>query len=841
MSPIAARLVVAGGLAGLIVANAAVSQTAPPPAATTTGIEEIIVTAQRREERLQDVPISVTAFSQEKIDSQGLKNIDDLTRLTPGVNFQRNGMGSTGNYNDETSDINIRGIDSSAGSSTTGIYIDDTPVQTRHIGFGSVNVFPALFDLERVETLRGPQGTLFGAGAEGGALRFITPSPGLTDYSGYVRAEVADTAYGAPSYEAGAAAGGPIIDGVLGFRVSASFRRDGGWVDRVDYTRPDPSDPLSLPVYAGTTETNANWQQTVTARAALKWQVNDKIAVEPSLYYQSLYINDTAAYWQVLSDPGAGVYRNGNALRNPSDDPFYLSALKVQADLGSAALTSNTSYLSRDQHSTSDYTQYNRATYAYYGYLPNIYPVPGDGGYSPFADQQHDFFQEFRLASTDATARLTWNTGIFFGHTDENVPEYEYDPTLDSEVRATIGSAADSTCLGYAISCPNGLIYYGGIDRNIEQQLAVFGEIYFKIVDALKLTVGLRAATDRVTGSTQEGGASFGLVSYGTSATTTEKPVTPRFGLSYQPERDELYYVTAAKGYRSGGVNEGVGTLCNANLQALGLPPGPGGIYQVPTAYNSDSLWSYEIGAKNSFLDHRLQVNSSLYIINWKNIQQNVYLPVCGEEFTANLGAVRSQGGDVEVTFKPVQSLTLGLTASYTDAKFTGASCAGVLRFNGAACAGVVGGQQVSFAPTVSAGDQLPISPWSVMLSGEYVTPLAWTNGKLGYFRADYQRTSAQTGLLPSQDDRNALFDTTLPGLPLTKNLQLRAGLRFDGFDLSLFANNVTNEHPAEFVSRDINDNCTTGAPCGPPVTDNLYFARGERPRTVGITATYRY
>jgi len=135
---------------------------------TSGGLEEIVVTATRRSERLQDIPISVTAFSQEKLDSQGLRNIDDLTRLSPGVAFQRNGNGSSANYNDENSDISIRGIDSQAGTSTTGIYIDETPVQSRHIGFGAVNVFPALFDLDRVEVLRGPQGTLFGAGAEGG-------------------------------------------------------------------------------------------------------------------------------------------------------------------------------------------------------------------------------------------------------------------------------------------------------------------------------------------------------------------------------------------------------------------------------------------------------------------------------------------------------------------------------------------------------------------------------------------------------------------------------------------------------------------------------------------------
>ena len=200
----------------------------------------------------------------------------------------RTGVSSSGNYNDENSDISIRGIDSAAGTSTTAVYIDDTPVQSRHIGFGAYNVFPALFDIDRVEVLRGPQGTLFGASAEGGAVRFLMPQPDLQQNSGYLRTEVASTKDGDPSYEVGAAAGGPIVSDVLGFRASVSYRRDGGWVDRVDYTRPNPADPLSLPVYANTTESNSNWQETVTARAALKWQVGEALSVTPSIYYQRL-------------------------------------------------------------------------------------------------------------------------------------------------------------------------------------------------------------------------------------------------------------------------------------------------------------------------------------------------------------------------------------------------------------------------------------------------------------------------------------------------------------------------------------------------------------------------
>ena len=202
----------------------------------TSGLEEIVVTATRRAERLQDVPVSATAFNQEKLDVEGLRSIDDLTRLTPGVTFQRDGTTASGNFNDEDSDINIRGVDSTAGTSTVGIYIDDTPIQGRHISFTSFNAFPALFDLERVEVLRGPQGTLFGAGSEGGTVRFIQPSPDLHTDSMYMRSELATTHNGGATYELGAALGGPIIDDTLGFRLSASYREDGGWVNHVNYS-----------------------------------------------------------------------------------------------------------------------------------------------------------------------------------------------------------------------------------------------------------------------------------------------------------------------------------------------------------------------------------------------------------------------------------------------------------------------------------------------------------------------------------------------------------------------------------------------------------------------------
>ncbi len=815
-------IVLAGQLAWPALSMAA----AAGDADTSSGaLEEVVVTATRRSERLQDVPISVTAFTQEKMDAQGLRSIDDVTRLTPGVAFSRNGTGSSANYNDESSDINIRGIDSAAGASTTGIYINDTPIQSRHIGFGAVNAFPALFDLDHVEVLRGPQGTLFGAGAEGGVVRFLTPSPTLDKDSGYFRSELGTTKGGDASYELGAAIGGPIIDNVLGFRISASFRRDGGYVDRVAYTRntaTPATDALTPPTYSSDVYTNSNWQQTTSLRGELKWAVNDAVSVSPSFYYQELHINDTAIYWPNLSDPGNDVYRNGNRLPNPSTDPFWLAAIKVDWDLGFGQMTSNTSYYSRSQHSTSDYTQYLRASF-----LGNTYPSsPLDGGYAPFRDKQSNFYQEVRIASKDTSARVSWNAGLFYAHMNENVAEDIADPTIDAEYAALVPGSG-GLCTGYlGYPCPGGVLFDGPVQRVVDKQIAIFGEAGFKFTDTLKLTLGVRGSKVDYEGVSIAGGAFSGGPTTSFEASGSEKPVTPKGVFSWQPDHDNMFYLSAAKGYRVGGVNVGVGTICNGDLKSIGVPQGADGNRHVPGQYQSDSLWSYEIGGKNTFLDHRLQIDSSLFVINWKNIQQNVYLPSCGEQFVANLGQVQSRGGDIDVQYRPIEPLTLGVTVAYTDARFTKSSCAGVLQYSGTRCVDPSSGHD--FAPIVSEGNRLLGAPWSFVGSAEYV--FAQWRDRAPYVRADFQYQTAQTALLPGQDVANGLNDTTIPGLPINRNLNLRGGMRWDGIDVSVFANNVTDTHPQLFVSRDIALDF-----------DEQYFARGVRPRTVGVTATYRY
>src|ERR1700688_4980196 len=201
------------------------------PSANPSGtLEEVIVTATRRAEFVQSVPISIDAFGADQLAMGNIKGIEDIGALTPGLQFAiPNGFSSA------FTTISIRGLNTNTGPPTVGLYLDDTVISSRLSGTANQgNVYPFVFDLNRVEVERGPQGTLFGAGAEAGTVRFITNQPSLTEFSGLARGEVASTDNGRMSYESGLAVGGPIVQDELGYRVSVWDRQDGGWVNRVD-------------------------------------------------------------------------------------------------------------------------------------------------------------------------------------------------------------------------------------------------------------------------------------------------------------------------------------------------------------------------------------------------------------------------------------------------------------------------------------------------------------------------------------------------------------------------------------------------------------------------------
>ncbi len=307
----------------------------------------------------------------------------------------------------------------------------------RAVGFNPDDTLPKTFDLDRVEVLRGPQGTLFGAGSEGGTVRYILTQPSVTTASSYARSEVAYTANGQPSYEIGAAHGQPIIDGVLGFRASIWYRFDGGWINRVDAST------------GQTTDQDANRANTTAARFALLYQPTDNVKITPSIMYQYKRQHDLGTYWPAYSNPGQGQFNNATPERIPIPDQYYLPALKMQFDFQHMTLISNTSYYWRNEQDAYQGTGYDLAYFQSQSWYsvnsagtcgPLSPPVTPAGGCSyswyPLLDshgihtaqlgfpnystpntitnQQRTWTQEFRLQSNDDSSKWTWTVGTFW-------------------------------------------------------------------------------------------------------------------------------------------------------------------------------------------------------------------------------------------------------------------------------------------------------------------------------------------------------------------------------------------------------------------------------------------
>jgi outer membrane receptor protein involved in Fe transport len=822
-------------------------------------LEDIVVTATRRAELISDVPLSITAFGKGEIEAKGLKQIDDLAPFTPGLSVNRAVQGHN--------NISIRGISSGmAGASTTGIYIDDTPIQVRNLGYGSGSAFPALFDLERVEVLRGPQGTLFGAGSEGGTVRFIQTAPNMDESSAYVRAEYSVMEHGDPSYEVGAAYGAPIIEGKLGFRASVFYREDGGWVDGIKGTPVvlDPTGdagPDSLTFTNKTVTREDTNSQTVTGfRAALKFALTDSLEITPSITYQKIEINDSyGGFWPAASngkgDYARPVYDAGDPATNPlltklnfpnrdeSEDEFILPALTINWDFGPVALISNTSYFDRDQYFHFDFT----AWYAWF------YGMFDDDGFSPpegyksvntYVNTQKNFVEEIRLQSTDDSARLKWVAGLFYSDLDQtsnqdiylnflgNAPAIApfYYPSFLAAVNDGPpfgpGSSAFENWFGVP-NPPDSSIW--AIDfSSTDMQLAGFAQIEYDITEDLTLTVGLRVSRTELDFYSQyrnpennqnapqgllnpDYDPSLGPVYYSVAVENKETTTTPKIGLSYDINDDIMLYLNVAKGFRPAGATQRLPpTLCAPGFERLGYVDENENACQ-PLTYDSDSVWSYELGTKSSLFHDRLFIDASAYLIDWKDIQSGVFVLECAELFTTNLGEARSQGFDLGFQLYPINNLQITGTVGYNRTEFTQDSLSpgGVLI--------TAEGSSVDGAPP----------PWVYSLSAHYNFTLM---DRQFYARVDAthnseRRRSGQTD--PTDPD----YNPDLSPAPAYSVVDARIGVLLDRLDISLFAKNLFNRQPFFGTNLDT----MTG------YQRFIWSGNTLQPRNFGIFASYRY
>jgi iron complex outermembrane recepter protein len=781
---------------------------------------EVTVTAQRREESLSKVPVSVTAMTQADIDAKGVKDISDVARFTPGLNVDNSG----------TNNVSIRGISSSGGAGTTGIYIDDTPIQMRALAFNPDEALPKAFDVDRVEVLRGPQGTLFGAGSEGGTVRYITTQPSLTKTSVYSRNEVSYTQGGDPSFEIGIAVGGPLIEGTLGGRATVWYRRDGGWIDRVNPTADDPQSSI--------VERNANHADNVLVRLAMLWAPNDTWKITPSVYFENRHVADVSSYWPIYSNPGQDRFVSGNATARQMPDKFYLPALKIQGDFGAFQLISNTSYYHRDEQTGYDGTEYNVGFYqTYISFAPFVdgvnFPLLDGAGYhlpaaianyrSPASidNDQQNFSEEVRLQSSDSTARLLWTAGLFFSSNRQQYLEQIHDPQLNDFTNTVFGADytsiftdSDGNPVPYDPNFPNDSYFLWTHAR--DKQYAVFGEATYSILDSLKLTLGVRESRTEFSFDTLTGGPQLFLANQTGSVGKKENAFTPKVNLAWQIDPNNMVYALWARGFRPGGGNNPIPyAACSTDFQNFGISGSP-------STYSSDSVSSFEIGSKNN-IDNRVRIAASVYYIRWHNIQQLVVPPICQISFVANLGNAIAKGADLQAEIAVTDALSAELSAGYTDARYTGDS-----RFSP---------QQT--LPTVGRGDAIigesgqPNSPFTTAVGLQYKFTAF---ERESFVRIDYEYTARSKWASPRQDPASAQYDPANFTLPATNFVSLRAGVSSNGWSFEPFVDNLFNTHPLTNYDFSIDPLPASGLSAS-----RLERGYTFRPRTMGVTATYRY
>lgn len=765
-------------------------------------LAEIIVTSQKRTEDIKDIPISVSAIGGAQLQEYHIANYDDITRTVPGISFQAGAGPGLDN-------IEIRGVSSTSGSATVGIYIDEVSVTTKNLFDGAVQ--PKLFDLDRVEVLRGPQGTLYGASSMGGTVRFITKQPDLDDFSASVSTDLSVTHHGGFNNDEYAILNIPVVQGVFAVRVGVDISDESGYVDNYKAT-PTGADGaggvLSLGVDDNTgilARKDVNDVRTQVFRISGRYAGPDDLIVTPAFFWQRTAVADSA-----LQYPAIGVYAQDKRVAEPGTDTLVLPSITVSKNFGWADLTSISSYFDRDFHRVTDGTYYNSYIFSNYFVAPGLtgpqaYAAQTELGFLPspvnYRTTTEQFSQEVRLSSRAASIGgmpLTWTGGLYFSIQHQKHLDDEFIPGLQANFTAITGYAIDSPqspvgSTNYpGVSFANDLIYLGHVWLT-ERQLAPFGEIGLQILPQLKATFGLRYVSAKSDYDVVSGGFySFGLP---TNYTDTEhfSATTPKASLDYAINDSSNLYVTIAKGFRLGGptgpdpANVPGGT-CDADYATLAIA-------NPPTQYKSDSLWSYELGSKGRYFDNRLSVNAAAYAIKWSNIQQTVNLPTCGFGFTTNVGDAQIYGSEFEVRALVLPSLTLSLNAGTTHTYISSVSGLG--------------------AGIVSVGESiLNVPKYSITPSVDFNAPVG--DSMSAFVHADYP----YTGRARAYFDSSGLDQLYSPGYGI---VNLNVGLSLNKLTVGIYAKNLLNwKNIIQYPS-------VNSVPEGYTV----------RPATVGITATW--
>jgi outer membrane receptor protein involved in Fe transport len=761
--------------AALVTGTLAIPQAAP---AQETALEEIVVTATKREERLQDIPISVTALSSDTIAKLGIVDFDGYAQMLPTLSYKSVGPGTATLIMRGASD----GGDGNASGSqpSVGLFLDEAPVTTI-----ASNLDIHIYDIERIEALAGPQGTLFGASSQSGNVRIITNKPDSSGFSGGVDLGGYGTSGGDPGYSLEGYINAPLGDNAA-IRLVAWYLDEGGYIDNVPGTR-------NYTLEGGYGYNTNNFGRTATldnavnvgenfneltktgARAALRINLNDNWTADASVIFQEL---ETVGTWD--HDPADVGERNIQRwFADFNDDQFVQGNITVEGEIGNNVLVYSGTIMDRDVQYQADYTAYGEDAYWVPYYVCDYSATGADLATQTNTDctsleqyyQEDNTYErnthELRLQSIGDRS-FHYTVGVFYTKIEHAYLQEWIQPGI-SPNRVVPGGAANR--------------FFRTDQQRTDEQTALFGEITYDFSDRFSATVGARYFENdsKLVGVVGWGPVLFGNADTPVDATYNDTDSIFKFNLTWRATEDTLFYFTASEGYRPGGLNRDPG------LAQFGA-----------AEYTPDILTNYEIGWKTTLLDNRLRFNGAAYFSEWEKVQYTIYdfslSRCCGSVY--NLADAEIKGIEADITALLTDQWELSAAIAYTDGKTKGDFT-------------LINGRLA-----VPDGTVLPNVPeWQGNIWTRYSFDIGSFNS---YVQGVYSYTgSSFNEIRPDQRSPQASYSI----------LNLRAGFGKDNWGIDGYVNNATDEVAALYVQ---------ARPYEPSTTTN-------RPRTFGLRYWNRF
>ncbi|MEM1145618.1 MAG: TonB-dependent receptor [Pseudomonadota bacterium] len=703
-------------------------------AGASSGLEEVLVTASRREASMQDVSASITALGDQQLERLGAEGLGDFAGFTPGVQLIEAGPSRT--------QINMRGVSSGQAredrpevNETVGLYVDETPIATQLV---SPNL--GLLDVSRIEVMRGPQPTLYGAGSLSGTIRMIMNRPDASSgLAGRVGAVLSDTEEGGFNQTYNGVLNVPLVEDQLALRVAGFYRDIDGYIDNIE-----------------TGDDNTNTVDEVGARVALRYTPTDDLSVDLQYIYQDTEEGDAFSYIKELGDleKGGANDPNCDSASDCLDAELSIASLVVDYDFSSVRFSSITSVLEKDTDIRASGEFLSISTGGLYT------PTDGVPNILTFFEQE-EFTQEFRFVST-GDGNFDWLAGVMYQEKDkvfgQDLNAAGWDDFFETLVLGAPG------LLPSLVGTATDQVFLSEVDSTTEQ-LAVYGEGTLRFADSWSVTLGARWYDVEQDSSLYFDG-SLALHEVGRStADFDDDGINPTASITWDVDDDRSLYLRYGKGFRLGGPNQPIPASCD---------PGEFDLPELPEAFESDELETVELGLKSVWSDGRVRLNASAYVTDWENPPVSASFS-CAFSSIINAGGYDIFGSEVDLQAALTDNLVATVGIAYTNSELSEDLEA-------------LGGEK---------GDAAPYTPdWAFSLIVDYDFTIS---GNLDAFiSADYRWVDTRTTNFPGYTGQGGVFE-----LDSYDVLGLRAGLVMDSWQADLFITNLTDERP-DLISVDV-------------------------------------